>query len=143
MIPKNQKTATSTNQQARITSKHELTSVQSSCIPTNQHHEPRTRIPASTKQQSPTKDTNQPATSTKQQSPTKDTNQPAFKVAAYLPTSTTNQPATSTKQARTSRHVSPAFKAAAYLPTSSQHQPARTSRHVLPAGYEPTNDKKI
>ena len=122
MIPKNQKTATSTNQQARITSKHELTSVQSSCIPTNQHHEPRTRIPASTYQGHGY-----------QQAPSSN----------HLPRTRTNQ-----QPARTSRHVSPAstnspaFKAAAYLPTSSQHQPARTSRHVLPAGYEPTNDKK-
>ena len=97
MIPKNQKTATSTKQ-ARITSKHELTSVQSSCIPTNQ--------------------------------------QPA-------PTSTNQQPAaTSTKQARiTSKHQA-AITYQGHEPTSNQHQAARTSRHVLPAGHEPTNDKK-
>ena len=146
MIPKNQKTATSTNQQARITSKHELTSVQSSCIPTNQHHEPRTRIPASTYQghgyqQAPSSNhlprTRIPASTYQghgyQQAPSSN----------HLPRTRTNQ-----QSARTSRHVSPAstnspaFKVAAYLPTSSQHQPARTSRHVLPAGYEPTNDKK-
>ena len=154
MIPKNQKTATSTNQQARITSKHELTSVQSSCIPTNQHHEPRTRIPASTYQghgyqQSPTKDTNQPATSTKQaritskheltsvQSSCIPTNQQPAPSSNHLPrtripastkqqspTKDTNQPAASTNQqpAPSSNHL-PRTR----IPASTKQQPAPTS----------------
>ena len=132
MIPKNQKTATSTNQQARITSKHELTSVQSSCIPTNQHHEPRTRIPASTYQghgyqQAPSSSQHQPAPS-RHVSPAS-TNSPAFKAAAYLPTSTTNQghgyQQAPTKDTDTSKHQA-AITYQGHEPTSNQHEPAGT-----------------
>ena len=141
MIPKNQKTATSTNQQARITSKHELTSVQSSCIPTNQHHEPRTRIPASTKQQSPTKDTDtskhQAAITYQghgyQQAPSRhvspaSTNSPAFKVAAYLPTSSKHQAAITYQG-----HGYQPAPSSNHLPRTRTNQQPAPSRHVSPA----------
>ena len=118
LYPKNKKP-----QPAR-TSKHELTSVQSSCIPTNQHHEPRTRIPASTKQQSPTKDTNQPAASTNQheltsvQSSCIPTNQ-HHEPRTRIPASTKQQ--SPTKDTDTSKHQA-AITYQGHEPTSNQHQ---------------------
>ena len=110
MIPKNQKTATSTNQYEPAGTNPPAFKV-AAYLPTSTTNQGHGYQQARTHQRSKQLHTYQPApsrhvspASTNQHEPA-GTNPPAFKVAAYLPTSNQHQAATSTKQARiTSKH---------------------------------------